>query len=61
MIKETINSNRQADCVTEVCIGNTTLVIYGFLNSDATETAEDKLLKVLKSEIQCINNPASIA
>ncbi len=61
MGKEILNSSRKADCVTETRIGNTTLVAYGFLNQDSTETAVDKMLKVLKIEMENTNNSVSIA
>ncbi len=61
MSKEMLNSSRIADCVTETRIGNTTLVAYGFLNQDATETAVDKMLKVLRTEIENTNTSVSIA
>ncbi len=61
MGKEMLNSSRKADCVTETRMGNTTLVAYGFLNLDATETAVDKMLKVLRTEIENTNTSVSIA
>ncbi len=50
MSKET-NIERQPDCVTEVRIGNTTLVVKGYLNTNATETALDKMARILQAEI----------
>ncbi len=44
------NPERKPDCVTEVRIGRTILTVSGYFKQDATDTAEDKLLKVLKAE-----------
>ena len=41
---------RRPDCVTEVRIGNSVLVVSGFFKKDSTETAADKMEKVLKAE-----------
>lgn len=41
---------RRPDCVTEVRIGNSVLVVSGFFKRDATATAADKLMKVLEAE-----------
>ncbi len=47
-----VNSIYEPDCVTEVQVGNTTLVAYGFLNPDATETAIYKVLRVLMADFE---------
>ena len=39
-----------ADCVTEVRIGNSVLVVSGFFKKDATATAADKMARVLETE-----------
>lgn len=43
-------ANRVPDCVTEVRKGNTILTVSGFFRDGATETATDKLVKVLQTE-----------
>lgn len=43
-------TSRRPDCVTEIRKGNTLLVIYGFYKQDATETAADKMMRVLEAE-----------
>jgi len=42
--------SRRPDCVTEIRKGNTLLVVYGFYKQDATETAADKMMRVLEAE-----------
>ncbi len=41
---------RRPDCVTETRIGNTLLVVSGFFKQDATDTAADKMMKLLEAE-----------
>ena len=41
---------RRPDCVTETRIGNTILVVSGFFKEGATDTAADKMMKVLEAE-----------
>ena len=41
---------RRPDCVTETRIGNTILVVSGFFKEGATDTATDKMMKVLEAE-----------
>ena len=41
---------RRPDCVTEPRIGNTILVVSGFFKEGATDTAADKMMKVLEAE-----------
>ena len=38
------------DCVTEVRMGNTILTVSGYFKQDATETASDKMRKVIAAE-----------
>ena len=48
---QTTNAARRApDCVTEVRVGNTTLIAKGYFNQGATETAIDKMAKVIVEE-----------
>jgi hypothetical protein len=39
-----------ADCVTELHMGNTVLIVNGYFKKNARETAADKMAKVLKAE-----------
>ena len=41
---------RRPDCVTEVRMGNTVLVVSGYCKEDTTATAADKMMKVLEAE-----------
>ena len=49
-IKHSMKSTAPADCVTEIRIGNSVLVVSGFFKQSATETAADKMAKVLEAE-----------
>ena len=42
--------NRPPDCVTVTRIGNTVLTINGYCDPGARETAEDKLVRIIKAE-----------
>ena len=44
------NEPRRPDCVTEVRMGNTVLVVSGYFKKDAADTAADKMMKVLAAE-----------
>ena len=46
----TTRSTRRPDCVTEIRIGNSVLVVSGYFKQDTTATAADKMLKVLEAE-----------
>ena len=48
------------DCVTDIRMGNSVLVVSGFFKESSTETAADKMEKVLKAETatQQTNYPA---
>ena len=50
MVGKSINVTRAPDCVTEVRMGNTVLTVSGYFKENATETAADKMEKVLKAE-----------
>ena len=41
---------RRPDCVTEIRMGNTVLVVSVFFKKDTTATAADKMMKVLEAE-----------
>lgn len=42
-------TQRKPDCVTEVRKGNTILTVFGYFKLDATETAADKMQRVIQS------------
>ena len=44
---------RCPDCVTEVRMGNTVLTVSGYFKWDTTDTAADKMAKVLEAESRC--------
>ena len=44
-IKHSMKSTAPADCVTEIRIGNSVLVVSGFFKQGAKETAADKMAK----------------
>jgi len=48
--RKTSTTTRRPDCVTEVRMGNTILVVSGYFKQDATATAADKMMKVLEAE-----------
>ena len=52
-----IITNRIPDCVTEVCVGNTTLTVSGYYKQNATENAADKMAKVIAAEETVRNLP----
>ena len=43
-------SKRAPDCVTEVRVGNTTLIVKGYFKQDASETAVDKMARAITAE-----------
>ena len=55
MTNKTSNTSttRRPDCVTEVRMGNTILTVSGYFKQDTTDTAADKMAKVLEAEIRC--------
>ena len=48
---------RRPDCVTEIRMGNTVLVVSGFFKESSTETAADKMEKVLQAEAAATQKP----
>lgn len=48
---------RRPDCVTEIRMGNSVLVVSGFFKEDATATAADKMIKVLEAETAAGHKP----
>lgn len=55
--KKPDNAARRPDCVTEIRMGNTVLVVSGFFKEDTTATAADKMLKVLEAETAAGQKP----
>ena len=43
-------TTRRPDCVTEIRMGNTVLVVSGFFKQGSSETAAVKMAKVLQTE-----------
>ena len=41
---------RRPDCVTEIRMGNSVLVVSGFFKENSTETVADKMARVLEAE-----------
>ena len=52
---------RHPDCVTEIRMGNTVLVVSGFFKKDTTATAADKMMKVLEAETAATQKPSYTA
>ena len=50
-------TDRRPDCVTEVRMGNTVLVVSGYFKEDTTATAADKMMKVLEAETAAGHTP----
>ena len=49
-IKHSMKNTAPADCVTEIRMGNSVLTVSGFFKQGATDTAADKMMKVLEAE-----------
>ena len=56
-IKHSMKSTAPADCVTEIRMGNTVLVVSGFFKKDTTSTAADKMARVLEAEAAATQEP----
>lgn len=54
-------ADRRPDCVTEIRMGNTVLVVSGFFKQGSTETAADKMLRVLEAESAAGQPPENTA
>ena len=52
-------STRRPDCVTEIRMGNTVLTVSGYFKQDTTDTAADKMEKVLEAEGCCQQRPSA--
>ncbi len=48
--RSTLSTDRRLDCVTEIRMGNSVLVMSGFFKENSTTTTTDKMIKVLKAE-----------
>lgn len=48
--KKTERTTRRPDCVTEIRMGNSVLIVSGFFKEDTTATAADKMMNVLEAE-----------
>ena len=48
---------RRPDCVTEISMGNSVLVVCGFVKKDTTTTAADKMARVLEAEAAATQEP----
>ena len=46
-------TTRRPDCVTEIRMGNAILTVSGYFKRDTTDTAADKMAKVLEAESRC--------
>ena len=52
---------RRPDCVTEIRMGNSVLVVSGYFKQDTTATAADKMMKVLEAESAAGQKPSFTA
>ena len=55
--KTNTTSIRRPDCVTQLRMGNTVLTVSGYFKQDTTDTAADKMAKVLEAESRCQISP----
>ncbi len=55
----TTSTTRRPDCVTEVCMGGTILVVSGYFKQDTTATAADKRIKVLGPRLRLVPDIAT--
>ena len=54
-------TTRRPDCVTEIRMGNSVLVVSGFFKQGSTETAADKIVRVLEAEAVTTKEPTYLA
>ena len=60
--EQTTKTNpRRPDCVTEIRMGNSVLVVSGFFKQGSTETAADKIVRVLEAEAVTTKEPTYLA
>lgn len=50
-------TTRRPDCVTEIRMGSTVLVVSGYFKKDTTTTAADKMARVLEAEAAATQEP----
>ena len=56
--KQTTRTNpHRPDCVTEIRMGNSVLVVFGYFKKDTTTTAADKMARVLEAEAAATQEP----
>ena len=56
--EQTTKTNpRRPDCVTEIRMGNSVLVVFGYFKKDTTTTAADKMARVLEAEAAATQEP----
>ena len=56
--EQTTKTNpRRPDCVTEIRMGNSVLVVSGYFKKDTTTTAADKMARVLEAEAAATQKP----
>ena len=53
----TTKTDRRPDCITEIRMGNSVLTVSGFFKQGATDTAADKMMKVLEAEAAAGHTP----
>lgn len=51
---------RRPDCVTEIRMGNSVLVVSGYFKKDTTTTAADKMARVLESGSRCYTKTGNL-
>lgn len=59
--KKNDRTARRPDCVTEIRMGNSVLVVSGYFKQDTTATAADKMMKVLEAEAAIGQKPSITA
>ena len=52
-------TTRRPDCVTKARMGNTVLTVSGYFKQDATDTAANKMMKVLAAESEAWQNQSA--
>ena len=50
-------TTRRPDCVTEIRMGNSVLVVSGYFKKDTTTTAADNMARVLEAEAAATQEP----
>ena len=55
--KKNDRTARRPDCVTEIRMGNSVLVVSGYFKQDTPATAADKMMKVLEAEAAAGQKP----